>query len=58
MKSVKSPCIDICNFSGRNGWCLGSGRTREECRKWKNLRPYDRKIIENSLKKRMLSINS
>ena len=35
MKSPKSPCIDVCKFSGQNGWCIGCGRTREECQKWK-----------------------
>ena len=41
MKSKKSPCIDICKFNGKNGWCLGCGRTKIEARKWKNLKPYD-----------------
>jgi len=37
MKRQKSPCIDICEFSGPKGWCIGCGRTRGECRKWKTL---------------------
>ena len=35
MKSPKSPCKDVCKFSGQNGWCIGCERTREECQKWK-----------------------
>ena len=53
MKNNKSPCIDICKFSGPKGWCLGCGRTKEECRKWKSLKPYDLKILNKHLKKRM-----
>ena len=29
-KRKKSPCIDVCDFSGTKGWCRGCGRTREE----------------------------
>ena len=54
MKKRKSPCIDICNFTGPKGWCLGCGRTKEESRKWRNLKPYDKIKILKNLKKRML----
>ena len=54
MKQRKSPCIDICNFTGTKGWCLGCGRTKEESRKWRNLKPYDKIKILKNLKKRML----
>ena len=56
MKQRKSPCIDICNFTGPKGWCLGCGRTKEESRKWRNLKPYDKIKILKNLKKRMLVI--
>ncbi len=58
MKSKKSPCIDICKFTGKNGWCLGCGRTKIEARKWKNLKPYDIKNLEKQLQKRLLIIKS
>ncbi|WP_247869945.1 DUF1289 domain-containing protein [Methylophaga sp. SB9B] len=48
-----SPCIDICEFVGPNGWCTGCGRTREECQQWKKLKPYSKNLLQNSLKKRM-----
>ena len=35
VKKPKSPCIDVCEFSGPNGWCVGCGRTREETARWK-----------------------
>ena len=58
MKKAKSPCIDVCKFVGPNGWCLGCGRTREESRKWKSLKPYDIKNLQNHLQKRMKIINN
>ena len=56
MKSAKSPCIDICDFSGPKGWCLGCGRTRSECEKWKKMRPYDIKALQGQLKKRLVQM--
>ena len=56
MKRHKSPCISICEFSGPNGWCLGCGRTRRECQKWKKMKPYERNILDKKLIKRMAEI--
>ncbi|WP_084932199.1 DUF1289 domain-containing protein [Pantoea rwandensis] len=33
--AVKSPCIDQCGFTGKNGWCEGCGRTRKEAQDWR-----------------------
>ena len=52
MKKAKSPCIDVCKFIGPNGWCLGCGRTRNETRKWKSLKPYDIKNLQKILQKK------
>jgi len=57
MKQKKqSPCVDVCDFSGPKGWCLGCGRTREECHDWKAMKPYARSVIEGELKKRLSRI--
>lgn len=56
MKRRKSPCIDICEFSGPNGWCLGCGCSRQECQKWKKLKPYEIIILQKEIKKRMSQI--
>lgn len=32
---MKSPCLGICRFDGRTGWCVACGRTLAECRAWK-----------------------
>ncbi|MGH8141845.1 MAG: DUF1289 domain-containing protein, partial [Steroidobacteraceae bacterium] len=38
--AVKSPCIDVCEFDSRTGYCLGCARTLEEARKWEKLTDY------------------
>ncbi|MGR5303322.1 DUF1289 domain-containing protein [Vibrio mediterranei] len=58
MKKQKSPCIDLCDFSKSKGWCLGCGRTREECKKWKTMKPYAKKILEKELRKRLSKMNT
>lgn len=58
MKSNKDPCIQVCVFSGPKGWCIGCGRTRQECQKWKAMKPYAKNAIENELKKRLTKINA
>jgi hypothetical protein len=57
MQRHKSPCIDICDFSGYEGWCLGCGRTLQESQKWKSMKPYAKKTIEKQLEKRLNQLN-
>ena len=56
MNKVASPCINICEFTGPNKWCVGCGRTRIECDEWRKMKPYDRKNLSNTLAKRMLKM--
>ncbi|MBL6738001.1 MAG: DUF1289 domain-containing protein [Litoricola sp.] len=53
MKRHKSPCIDICDFSGPKGWCQGCGRTRKECGEWKAMKPYARNNLQKELQRRI-----
>lgn len=32
---MKSPCVDVCRFDGRTGWCVACGRTLAEARAWR-----------------------
>ena len=57
MKASNTPCINVCEFMGPNGWCTGCGRTREECQQWKKLKPYTKNIFQKTLKKRMSEMN-
>ncbi|MAI12141.1 MAG: DUF1289 domain-containing protein [Rhodospirillaceae bacterium TMED167] len=45
--------MNVCKFDGPKGWCLGCGRTREECQEWQLLKPFAIKKIEKNLKKRI-----
>jgi len=58
MKKQKSPCIDICEFSGPKGWCLGCGRTRPECQEWKTIKPYNKNQLQKELTKRVAQIKN
>ncbi|WP_343551114.1 DUF1289 domain-containing protein [Pantoea sp.] len=51
--AVKSPCIDVCIFDGKNGWCRACARTRKETQEWRKMSPYHRKAIERALKDRI-----
>ena len=42
---MKSPCVEVCRFDGRTGWCVACGRSLEECRAWRKAsRPQLMKI--------------
>ncbi|MDC3108157.1 DUF1289 domain-containing protein [Paracoccaceae bacterium] len=58
MKRNSSPCIDICRFSGKSGWCKGCGRTREEAIKWRSMKPFAKKAVIKDLARRMTIIKS
>jgi uncharacterized protein len=46
--SIASPCIDICKFDSKTGFCIGCMRTRDECKSWKKMKDkHRRKIIED-----------
>ena len=58
MKHIKSPCIDICKFQGKNRWCLGCGRTLQECKEWKQMKPYAKVRLIQNLERRMIILNN
>ena len=43
--SVKSPCIELCKFDGKTGFCLGCLRTLVECRAWSKMKDHNRHQI-------------
>lgn len=47
------PCIDVCRFERRTGWCVGCGRTASEVRAWRKMRPYARQALSGDLKRRL-----
>jgi len=51
--SSDSPCIDVCRFDGRTGWCVGCGLTAPEIRGWRKMQPRARQMILKELKRRV-----
>jgi predicted Fe-S protein YdhL (DUF1289 family) len=45
---MKSPCIGVCRFDGRTGWCVACARTLAECREWKKA-PRPRLLAINKM---------
>jgi hypothetical protein len=46
----------LAEFSGPANWCIGCGRTRDECHLWDAPKPYARNKLLAQLKKRMLKM--
>ncbi|WP_308813933.1 DUF1289 domain-containing protein [Sphingomonas sp. GV3] len=53
---MKSPCVELCGFDGRSGWCRGCGRSRDEVRRWRNLRPGDVRRVLDELPRRLTKL--
>ncbi|WP_217550726.1 DUF1289 domain-containing protein [Pantoea sp. GbtcB22] len=51
--AIKSPCLDICVFNGKSGWCEGCGRTRLEAKEWPKMSPFHKKALARVLDGRM-----
>lgn len=47
------PCIQVCQFDGRTGWCHGCGITATEIRSWKKLTPFRRGELTRELTRRV-----
>ncbi len=53
MKKADDPCISVCEFDGRTGYCFGCGRTMEDIRAWKKLTPFRREALRRELPRRV-----
>ena len=47
------PCVGVCRFDGRAGWCVGCGRTIPEVQAWRKLTPYRRAALLRELPRRV-----
>ncbi|WP_179404097.1 DUF1289 domain-containing protein [Burkholderia guangdongensis] len=54
--AVKSPCIDVCSFDGKSGYCVGCLRTLEEARLWKKMTDHRRHQIINDRHRRQAKL--
>ena len=50
---VKNPCIDVCKFDKKTGWCVGCGRTKDDCRDWKKASKKRLEEIKHALPRRL-----
>lgn len=55
---MKTPCVDLCGFDGRTGWCRGCGRSRDEVRAWRKAQPNQIRKIEADLPRRLAKLQS
>ena len=53
MAKKGSPCVSVCQFDGRSGWCVGCGCTLEEIKGWKKLSPFRRTALEADVLRRV-----
>ncbi|GJE47019.1 hypothetical protein GOFOIKOB_0038 [Methylobacterium tardum] len=51
------PCISVCQFDGRTGWCVGCGRTVQEIRTWRKMTPYRRTALTRELPRRVTQVS-
>ncbi|MDY7537379.1 DUF1289 domain-containing protein [Undibacterium sp. RTI2.1] len=54
--SAKSPCIEVCKFDGKTGYCIACLRTREECKDWKKMKDNRRHQILQDRPKREVKL--
>lgn len=52
------PCIQVCKFDARTGWCRGCGMTVPEIRAWKKLTPFRRNELLRLLPRRVSDLGS
>ena len=55
MIEYHSPCIGECEL--KDNTCIGCGRTLDECKKWKKLKPFAITRLRKDLEKRMTILN-
>lgn len=50
--AAKTPCIELCLFDGKTGFCVGCLRTLAEAREWKKMNDFRRHQIINDRARR------
>jgi len=53
---VKSRCVDLCCFDGRLDSAGGGGRSKPECRAWKNAPPRQQRKIAADLPRQLAKL--
>ena len=45
LRSVASPCTNVCQINQRTGWCEGCRRTMDEISRWPHANDDERRAI-------------
>jgi predicted Fe-S protein YdhL (DUF1289 family) len=56
MKSVPSPCINVCKIDPATRLCIGCGRTLDEIARWSAMSRAERSHVMRFLKARLKSL--
>lgn len=54
--SKDDPCVGVCQWYGRTGWCLGCGRTVPEIKAWRKSSPFRRTALLRELPRRLAQL--
>jgi len=57
-KGKKSPCIDVCKYSGPKGWFISGGLNSKEISNWKAIEPYDKNRLLKELQRRQSKLKA
>jgi predicted Fe-S protein YdhL (DUF1289 family) len=49
LMKTSNPCVSVCLFDGKTGWCRGCGCSLTELRQWKKMMPFHRGALERAL---------
>ncbi|MDE2563347.1 MAG: DUF1289 domain-containing protein [Sphingomonadales bacterium] len=55
---MKSPCVEVCRFDGRTGWCVACGRTLAEARGWRKAARPKLLMITAELPRRLVKLRA
>lgn len=54
LRSVASPCTNVCRIERRTGWCEGCRRTMDEITRWPHAEDDERRAILSQLPGRVV----
>jgi predicted Fe-S protein YdhL (DUF1289 family) len=54
--AVKSPCVGLCAFDGKTGFCVGCLRTLDEIRDWKKMTDHRRHQVIHDRSRRQAKL--
>lgn len=55
--AIATPCINVCQVSGRTGWCEGCFRTLKEIAGWRRMTDAERDAVMADLPNRRAAVS-